>query len=546
MLIGHADSFTSVSVVGTIRLWHARDIFAEAGRLGLISLLAPQHSLSSLHQSLHQSGSAQIGAGMMRYPSREILHSTPSPPHPLPAHYTSQQLPTMGSSGVVQPYPNSSRPVTASGQMMGHASAGAVMLLGSRDSPSNPAIARQTSGARESKYMQITRVESEVVTLPPMVSHSLGHSFRLLFSAPFLIMSTMLPDTCTSPQTQGSGQYNPFIINQQHQAGSPAYSSPANTALYPYQQQMHDAPRQSIDMGGPSSPHQSSNTPMTAGRSVPYPGFTEQRSYTHTPSPQHGLHSQQIPMLSYAQSQHSQPILSQALPVLQMAPDQFMGTCQTLDASELTLIKLVGTGAYGKVWLAEWTGCEVAVKELIGFGNDESESHRAWVEMQNEVHLLGSLSHPNVMRFMAISINPPMIVMQYYSHGTLFALLQKAKEGDHRALRELNWSKRLAMIKDVAAGMHYLHSRKPSPVIHGDLRSPNLLLDMTVEGEKKRYHVKIAGVSDRPLSCQFETSLRLFSSPLISHLHSSPFYLLRFRPCQDDAGHKPHSAEQDH
>ena len=33
-------------------------------------------------------------------------------------------------------------------------------------------------------------------------------------------------------------------------------------------------------------------------------------------------------------------------------------------------------------------------------------------EMQNEVHLLGSLSHPNIMRFMAVSLDPPTIVMQ--------------------------------------------------------------------------------------------------------------------------------------
>ena len=41
--------------------------------------------------------------------------------------------------------------------------------------------------------------------------------------------------------------------------------------------------------------------------------------------------------------------------------------------------------------------------------------------------MLGSLSHPNIMRFMAISLDPPMIVMQYYSHGSLFALLQVMK-----------------------------------------------------------------------------------------------------------------------
>ncbi len=59
--------------------------------------------------------------------------------------------------------------------------------------------------------------------------------------------------------------------------------------------------------------------------------------------------------------------------------------CQTVDASEIALQKIIGTGAYGKVWLAEWTGCQVAVKELLCFGEDESENTKAWLDMQNEV-----------------------------------------------------------------------------------------------------------------------------------------------------------------
>lgn len=68
---------------------------------------------------------------------------------------------------------------------------------------------------------------------------------------------------------------------------------------------------------------------------------------------------------------------------------------------------------------------------------------------------------------------------------------QQARNGKQRAIRELSWGKRLDMLRDIAAGMHYLHTRKP-PVIHGDLRSPNLLLDMTIDREKPRFHVKIA------------------------------------------------------
>ncbi len=81
-----------------------------------------------------------------------------------------------------------------------------------------------------------------------------------------------------------------------------------------------------------------------------------------------------------------------------------------------------------QVWLAEWTGCAVAVKELLGF-NGQGCDDKLWEEMQNEVHLLGTYNHPNIMRFMAVCIEPPMIVMQYYPHGSLFDLLTVSRMG---------------------------------------------------------------------------------------------------------------------
>ena len=96
------------------------------------------------------------------------------------------------------------------------------------------------------------------------------------------------------------------------------------------------------------------------------------------------------------------------------------------------------------------------------------------------------MCHPNIMRFLAVVLDPPMIVMQYYPHGSLFDLLRKARRGDKRAAGELSWAKRLDMLRDVAAGMLFLHTRRPSPVIHGDLRSPNLLLEMAFDKDRAR------------------------------------------------------------
>ncbi len=83
------------------------------------------------------------------------------------------------------------------------------------------------------------------------------------------------------------------------------------------------------------------------------------------------------------------------------------------------------------------------------------------------------------------------MTVQYYQHGSLFDLLKKARRGDRRSLAELSWSKRLDMLRDVAAGMVFLHSRRP-PVIHGDLRSPNLLLDLAFDNNRPRFHVRLA------------------------------------------------------
>jgi hypothetical protein len=67
---------------------------------------------------------------------------------------------------------------------------------------------------------------------------------------------------------------------------------------------------------------------------------------------------------------------------------------------------------------------------------------------------------------------------EYCSHGSLYELL---REPDAAAL--LTWNVRLSMAMDAARGLLYLHSRSP-PIIHRDIKSPNLLVD---EG----WHVKV-------------------------------------------------------
>ncbi|KAJ6832820.1 serine/threonine-protein kinase EDR1-like [Iris pallida] len=81
------------------------------------------------------------------------------------------------------------------------------------------------------------------------------------------------------------------------------------------------------------------------------------------------------------------------------------------------------------------------------------------------------LRHPNVVLFMGAVTRPPnlSILTEYLPRGSLYRLL-------HRPKVQLEEKRRLRMALDVAKGMNYLHSSHP-PIVHRDLKSPNLLVD---------------------------------------------------------------------
>ncbi len=188
-----------------------------------------------------------------------------------------------------------------------------------------------------------------------------------------------------------------------------------------------------------------------------------------------------IPVGSMSQSMSTTSTLAGAVAPA-AAPPGFPNF-QTIEAAELVFQKAIGSGAYGSVFLADWTGCQVgagtcglwvtvsrqrclvvvwrsaarepgaaacgdrhvfggqtvvgqlcvrdmrhtvaccptatrpdglatcsstaflqvAVKQLHGLQGGIDPNSREYGALVNEVTLLGSLSHPNIMRFLAVS-----------------------------------------------------------------------------------------------------------------------------------------------
>ena len=135
-----------------------------------------------------------------------------------------------------------------------------------------------------------------------------------------------------------------------------------------------------------------------------------------------------------------------------------------------------------QVYAARWNEASVAVKRLdtldLGLPEPCETDHQVLEGLRAEAGLMASLRHPNIVAFMGYCIAPPAIITKLCGRGSLTDVLKAAKCYP----ASLPWPMRLRMAIDAAAGLHHLHSQSP-PILHRDLRSPNLLVaqDWTVK-----------------------------------------------------------------
>ncbi|KAI5753772.1 hypothetical protein M8J77_003222 [Diaphorina citri] len=136
---------------------------------------------------------------------------------------------------------------------------------------------------------------------------------------------------------------------------------------------------------------------------------------------------------------------------------------EEIDYNEIEKIEIVGQGAFGVVWKGLWQNQYVAVKHI------ETEAERKAFAV--EVRQLSRVSHPNIVKlYGACTGNPVCLVMEYAEGGSLYNVLHNKPEPAYSAGHAMSWA------LQCAEGVAYLHNIKPKPLIHRDLKPPNLLL----------------------------------------------------------------------
>jgi hypothetical protein len=137
---------------------------------------------------------------------------------------------------------------------------------------------------------------------------------------------------------------------------------------------------------------------------------------------------------------------------------------------EIRLGQLLGQGSFGAVYRGNWRGSDVAVKR-VNFDEKHPQFARMVDDFKAEVEVLSRLRHPNIILYMGACLEHPnlCIVTEYVQCGNLWEVL-------HRSSRPIPEDAKWRITVDMAKGLTYLHQMKP-PMLHRDLKSPNILLD---------------------------------------------------------------------
>ncbi|XP_043705098.1 MDIS1-interacting receptor like kinase 2-like [Telopea speciosissima] len=136
----------------------------------------------------------------------------------------------------------------------------------------------------------------------------------------------------------------------------------------------------------------------------------------------------------------------------------------------------IGTGGCGSVYMAKLpTGKVVAVKKFHRLEVEERTYEKSFI---NEIHVLTTIRHRNFVKLYGFCShrNGTFLVYEYMDRGSLAYVL-----GIEAEAMELDWRKRLNVIKGVAQALSYLHHDCMPPIIHRDISSNNVLLDADLE-----------------------------------------------------------------
>ncbi|KAH9503754.1 Phosphatidylinositol 4-kinase pik1alpha (PI4-kinase)(PtdIns-4-kinase) [Bulinus truncatus] len=322
-----------------------------------------------------------------------------------------------------------------------------------------------TSKKYSDKVIPGTQGNGELSSLPAVSSEGSQRSLHTQFTQSLKFSGNSLPHRLQPIETSDT-----ILTSPCHQSLSSSLSDASNT----------------------SSPSGAENLNRML-RNTPSPSMLGSSLLSHSPIQHHSLVTGQKMPFSLMNGGPAQINPFSASRPTSLGPDR--ASRQDESATVLTVIStfkneelsratngfsesnLLGEGNFGKVYKGNLRGLECAIKKLkkpVHETNDLSS------QIITELTTLLKYQHENILSLYGYASEGQelCLVHQYLSNGSL---------EDRLALKDsttpLSWERRVNIILGACKGLSFLHTMGEKPLIHGDIKSANILLDRYLEAK---------------------------------------------------------------
>ncbi|KAH6829069.1 STRUBBELIG-receptor family 3 [Perilla frutescens var. hirtella] len=133
---------------------------------------------------------------------------------------------------------------------------------------------------------------------------------------------------------------------------------------------------------------------------------------------------------------------------------------------------LIGKGTLGTVYSAQLPNGKVLAVKKLDKAASVHLSDREFLELVSSISKLG---HANIVELVGYCLEhgERLLVYKYCGNGTL----DDALNLDDEINKKLSWNARMTLALEAAKALEYLHEMCQPPIVHGNFKSCNLLLD---------------------------------------------------------------------
>ncbi|CAL5037048.1 unnamed protein product [Urochloa decumbens] len=189
--------------------------------------------------------------------------------------------------------------------------------------------------------------------------------------------------------------------------------------------------------------------------------------------------------------QHGGMLLLQEISLKQGTAFSIFTEADLMDATDKFDDKnILGRGGHGTVYKGTLKdGSLIAVKRCVLMTSEQQKK-----EFGQEMLILSQINHKNIVKLLGccLEVEVPMLVYEFIPNGTLFQFIH-GDNGSHN----IPFSTRIRIALESALALAYLHSWASPLILHGDVKSSNILLDENYAAKVSDFGASILVPADK-------------------------------------------------